>query len=88
MGRLRRASIPANPGLLIVLSSGGHHSPGAPAALRVEWESPAGVDLAWDPVTGDSSLSNRTLTLSYGSEGTQPVTDTVLNWRNVDPCPA
>ena len=26
------------------------------------------------------------LTLSYGSTGTQTVNDTVLNWRNVPPC--
>jgi hypothetical protein len=31
-------------------------------------------------------LSNRTLTLSYGSTGTQTVNDTVLNYRNVAPC--
>ncbi len=31
-------------------------------------------------------LNNRTLTLTYGSDGTQIVNDTVLNWRNVAPC--
>jgi hypothetical protein len=31
-------------------------------------------------------LSNRMLTLSYGATGTQLVSDTVLNWRNVAPC--
>ena len=29
---------------------------------------------------------NRTLTLTYGSSGSQQVTDTVENWRNVAPC--
>jgi hypothetical protein len=31
-------------------------------------------------------LANRTLTLDYGSTGTQVVNDTVLNYRNVAPC--
>jgi len=31
-------------------------------------------------------IANRQLTLSYGSNGTQTVDDTVLNWRNVAPC--
>jgi glycosidase len=31
-------------------------------------------------------LNNRTLTLTYGSTGTQSVDDTVANWRNVAPC--
>jgi hypothetical protein len=31
-------------------------------------------------------IGNRLLTLTYGADGTQTVTDTVLNWRNVDPC--
>ncbi len=31
-------------------------------------------------------ISNRLLTLSYGTTGTQSVNDTVLNWRNVAPC--
>jgi hypothetical protein len=31
-------------------------------------------------------LSNRMLTLSYGATGTQVVSDTVENWRNVAPC--
>jgi hypothetical protein len=31
-------------------------------------------------------LSNRLLTLNYGEDGMQTVLDTVLNWRNVDPC--
>ena len=31
-------------------------------------------------------ISNRLLTLRYGAAGTQTVNDTVLNWRNVNPC--
>jgi hypothetical protein len=31
-------------------------------------------------------IPNRTLTLNYGTTGTQNVNDTVLNWRNVSPC--
>jgi hypothetical protein len=31
-------------------------------------------------------IGNRQLTLTYGASGTQTVSDTVLNWRNVAPC--
>ncbi|MBK9940312.1 MAG: fibronectin type III domain-containing protein [Kouleothrix sp.] len=44
---------------------------------------------AWDFVEKDNScaeVANRQLTLSYGSSGTQTVSDTVINWRNVAPC--
>jgi len=43
----------------------------------------------WDHVEKDAScgeVGNRMLTLSYGSNGTQTVNDSVLNWRNVSPC--
>jgi glycosidase/fibronectin type 3 domain-containing protein len=43
----------------------------------------------WDHVEKDGAcgeIANRTLTLSYGSTGTQTVNDTVPNWRNVAPC--
>ncbi len=43
----------------------------------------------WEHVEKDAAcgeIANRTLTLSYGSTGTQIVNDTVGNWRNVDPC--
>jgi glycosidase len=43
----------------------------------------------WDHVEKDAScgeISNRQLTLSYGSNGNQVVNDTVLNWRNVALC--
>jgi len=44
---------------------------------------------SWDYVEKDGScgeISNRQLTLSYGTTGTQTVADTVANWRNVAPC--
>ncbi len=43
----------------------------------------------WDHVEKDGAcgeVANRLLTLSYGAGGTQSVSDTVLNWRNVAPC--
>jgi hypothetical protein len=44
---------------------------------------------SWDYIEKDVScgeIANRQLTLNYGSNGTQTVNDTVLNWRNVAPC--
>lgn len=44
---------------------------------------------SWDYVEKDGAcgeIGNRQLTLAYGASGGQPVTDTVLNWRNVSPC--
>jgi fibronectin type 3 domain-containing protein len=43
----------------------------------------------WEHVekgAGCGEIANRQLTLSFGSNGTQTVNDTVLNWRNVAPC--
>jgi hypothetical protein len=43
----------------------------------------------WEHVEKDAGcgeIGNRQLTLVYGSDGTQTVNDTVLNWRNVAPC--
>jgi glycosidase/fibronectin type 3 domain-containing protein len=43
----------------------------------------------WEHVEKDANcgeIDNRLLTLNYGSNGTQNVNDTVLNWRNVSPC--
>lgn len=43
----------------------------------------------WDHVEKGAAcdeLSNRILTLNYGTAGTQTIDDTVLNWRNVAPC--
>jgi len=33
-----------------------------------------------------AELGNRETTLIFGSAGTQTVSDTVANWRNVAPC--
>ena len=44
---------------------------------------------SWDYVEKDGAcgeIGNRQLTLSYGSDGTQTVNDSVPNWRNVAPC--
>lgn len=44
---------------------------------------------SWDYVEKGASceeLSNRQLTLTYGTSSVQTVNDTVLNWRNVIPC--
>ena len=38
------------------------------------------------PVPDCAELNNRETTLTFGSNGTQTVTDTVANWRNVAPC--
>jgi hypothetical protein len=43
----------------------------------------------WEHVEKDlacGEVANRQLTLSYGSSGTQSVSDTVDNWRNSAPC--
>lgn len=44
---------------------------------------------SWDYVEKDGScgeIADRQLTVAYGSDGTQVVSDTVGNWRNVAPC--
>jgi hypothetical protein len=44
---------------------------------------------SWDYVEKGASceeVSNRPLTLSYGTDGSMTQSDTVLNWRNVTPC--
>jgi hypothetical protein len=43
----------------------------------------------WELVEKDGAcgeIPDRTLTLVYGSNGSQVVSDTVVNWRNVTPC--
>ena len=43
----------------------------------------------WDHVEKDAGcneIANRQLTLSYGTDGSQSVDDTVAQWRNVAPC--
>jgi hypothetical protein len=44
---------------------------------------------SWDFVEKGAAceeISNRQVTLVYGTDGTQEVNDTVLNWNNVPPC--
>jgi len=55
-------------------------------ATQIEYKYALG---SWDYVEKDNAcgeVSNRQLTISYGSSGTQTVNDSVLNWRNVAPC--
>ena len=55
-------------------------------ATQIEYKYALG---SWDYVEKDTTcgeVANRQLTLSYGSNGTQVVNDTILNWRNVAPC--
>ena len=46
----------AQAGALTVLSSGDSTAPAVPGGLRVVTASPIGIDLAWNAVTGDTSL--------------------------------
>jgi glycosidase/chitodextrinase len=44
---------------------------------------------SWDYVEKGAEcdeIANRQLTLAYGADGIQAVEDTVLHWRNVEPC--
>ena len=44
---------------------------------------------SWDFVEKDGAcaeIGDRMLTLTYGTDGTQEVSDTAANWRNVAPC--
>lgn len=54
----------------------------------IEYKYTLGTPNFFDVEKGSSceEIGNRVLTLSYGSDGSQIVNDTVLNWRNVDPC--
>ncbi len=47
---------PAQAGKLTVLSSGDTTAPTVPTGLNVLSASPAGIDLAWDAIVGDTSL--------------------------------
>ena len=48
-----------------------------------DWEH---VEKDSGPIPACAEINNRLLTLTYGTDGTQNVNDTVLNWRNVAPC--
>jgi len=55
-GPISAGNLPPNPGKLHVISSGDTTAPATPANLQVVSASPSGISLAWDAVTGDSSL--------------------------------
>jgi glycosidase len=55
-GPVAANAAPSNPGKLTVNSSGDTTSPAAPIGLHVVAASPAGIELAWDAVTGDASF--------------------------------
>lgn len=58
----------------------------APESTQLQYKYTLGD---WDHVEKGAScdeISNRTLTVSYGTSGSDAVADTVLNWRNVPPC--
>ncbi len=55
-GPIPSGEYPPNPCKLTVLSSGDVTPPAVPTGLRVVAGSPAGIELAWDPVAGDPSL--------------------------------
>jgi hypothetical protein len=44
------------------------------------------VEKSDGPFPACAEVANRLLTLTFGSTGTQTVNDTVLQWRNVNPC--
>ena len=55
-------------------------------ATQIEYKYALG---SWDYAEKDRAcgeVANRRLTLSYGTNGTQTVDDSVGNWRNVAPC--
>jgi hypothetical protein len=53
---------------------------------QIEYKYTLGDWLLVEKSAACAEISNRQLTLSYGSGGTQSVNDTVANWRNVAPC--
>ena len=55
-GPVAAGSLPANPGKLTVNSSGDTTPPAVPNGLNVISGSPAGINLAWNAVLGDSSF--------------------------------
>ncbi|HEX6034742.1 MAG TPA: hypothetical protein VFY83_09925, partial [Anaerolineales bacterium] len=55
---------------------------------QIEYKYTLGSPEFFDVEKGDAcaEIANRQLTLAYGTDGTQTVNNTVLNWRNVAPC--
>jgi hypothetical protein len=55
-GPIPIGNLPRNPGKLTVNSSGDLTPPAVPSGLHVVSASPAGIELAWDAISGDASL--------------------------------
>jgi hypothetical protein len=53
---------------------------------QIEYKYVLGDWLFVEKDAGCGEIANRQLTLAFGSSGTQTVSDTVQNWRNVAPC--
>jgi hypothetical protein len=68
-GPIAAGALPPNPGKLTVNSSGDTTAPAVPANLNVVSASPAGVNLAWDAIQGDSSLYGYEVLRSDASGG-------------------
>ena len=60
---------PPNPGVMTVNPSGDTTTPAMPTGLHVVSASPAGIDLAWDEVLGDSTLHGYEVRRSSASGG-------------------
>jgi glycosidase len=88
-GPIAAGTAPPNPGKLTVSPSGDTTAPATPANLHVLSASPAGVDLAWDAIVGDSTLHGYEVRRSTSSggpyttialvSGTASYTDTDVN---------
>jgi glycosidase len=68
-GPVAPAALPARPGVLTVVPSGDTTPPAIPTGLRVVAASPAGIELAWDPVLDDPSLHGYEVGRRDGSSG-------------------
>ncbi len=60
---------PAQAGSLTVNSSGDTSAPAVPTGLHVVSESPAGIELTWNAITGDSSLYGYEVRRAAGAGG-------------------
>jgi glycosidase len=68
-GPIAAGVLPPNPGKLQVVSSGDMIAPAVPAGLQVVSASPGGIGLAWQAVTGDSTLYGYEVLRSASSGG-------------------